>query len=56
MINTMIEEINCVTFINAALSQAFYLNKPVHINCPANLDYSNLRKDLPTNIWNESAS
>ena len=51
MINTMIEEINCVTFINAALSQAFYLNKPVHINCPANLDYSNLRKDLPTNIW-----
>lgn len=51
MINKQEDITKCIVFLNAALSQAFYQNKPVHINCPANLDFKNLRKDLPTNIW-----
>ena len=51
MINKKEDVTKCIVFLNSALSQAFYQNKPVHINCPANLDFKNLRKDLPTNIW-----
>ena len=51
MINKQEDITKCIVFLNAALSKAFYQNKPVHINCPANLDFKNLRKDLPTNIW-----
>lgn len=51
LIKTQEDIIRCVTFLNVALSQAFYQKKVVHINCPANLDFSNLRKDLPDDIW-----
>lgn len=51
MINNQNDKIKCITFLNAALSQAFYQNKPVHINCPANLDFDNLTQDLPSDIW-----
>lgn len=51
VINQQDDIIKCIIFLNAALSQAVYQNKPVHINCPANLDFSNLRKDLPTDYW-----
>lgn len=50
-INNQRDKINCITFLNAALSQAFYLNKPVHINCPASIDFSCFGKGLPTDIW-----
>lgn len=51
LIRTQEDIIKCVTFLNAALSQAFYQKKVVHINCPANLEFDNLRKDLPDDIW-----
>lgn len=51
IINNQEDITKCIVLLNAALSLAFYQNKPIHINCPANLNFENLREDLPTNIW-----
>ncbi len=51
LISTPEDVIKCNTFVNAALTQAFYQNKPVHINCPADLNFENLRQDLPKDYW-----
>lgn len=51
LIKTDEDIVKTITFLNVALIEAFHQRKVVHINCPANLDFGNLRKDLPTNIW-----
>lgn len=51
-INTRSDRIRCITLINAALTTAINENKPVHINCPGNLDFSiKSSSELPKNIW-----
>lgn len=51
IINNEIDKKRCLTFINAALFNAKYLNKPVHINCPSALDFDIDRTDLPKDVW-----
>lgn len=50
MINSIDDVNNCIMYLNAAVSEAKYLNKPVHIICPANQDYTNTIETLP-NVW-----
>lgn len=51
-INTRADKIRCLTLLNAAFSTAVYEKKPIHINCPGNLDF-NLKTStiLPKDIW-----
>lgn len=51
IINSEIDKKRCLTYINAALYNAKYLNKPVHINCPSILDFDIDRTELPKDIW-----
>ncbi len=42
----------CLTYLNAALSTAFYKHLPVHINCPSFFDFDVEKiKNLPKDIW-----
>ncbi|MCD7878693.1 MAG: hypothetical protein LUG16_02025 [Candidatus Gastranaerophilales bacterium] len=42
----------CLTYLNAALSTAFYKHLPVHINCPSSFDFDIEKiKNLPEDIW-----
>lgn len=51
IINSEIDKKRCLTYINAALYNAKYLNNPVHINCPSILDFDIDRTELPKDIW-----
>lgn len=44
-----IDEIHIITAINAALSHAWYNNRPVHINFPASYNYK--INTLPNGLW-----
>lgn len=44
------DKARCLTYLNVALSTAFYKHLPVHINCPSSFDFEKI-KVLPSDIW-----
>ena len=46
------DKVRCLTYLNVALSTAFYKHLPVHINCPSSFDFDLKKiKNLPKDIW-----
>lgn len=46
------DKVRCLTYLNVALSTAFYKHLPVHINCPSSMDFDIEKiKNLPKDIW-----